>query len=57
MKDVGIESGNSPAPQLYNLKDDIGEKKNLADAYPDKVKELDQLLKNEISKNTSAIRH
>ena len=52
MKEVGIESGNSPSPQLYNLRDDIGEKNNLANTYPDKVKELDQLLKNEVSKGT-----
>jgi arylsulfatase A len=24
-------------PQLYNLKDDIGEKNNLANQYPEKV--------------------
>jgi len=32
--------------ELYNLKDDIGEKDNLADKAPDKVKELLALLKN-----------
>lgn len=41
---VGIESGNSPEPQLYNLKEDIGEKHNVANQLPDKVKELDALL-------------
>jgi len=41
---TGIETGNSLQAQLYNLKDDIGEKKNLADAYPAKVKELAALL-------------
>jgi len=41
---VGIESGNSPEPQLYNLKEDIGEKHNVANQFPDKVKELDALL-------------
>ena len=30
--------------ELYNLKDDIGEKKNLADQMPDKVKQLDALI-------------
>ncbi|MCX6898086.1 MAG: arylsulfatase [Verrucomicrobia bacterium] len=38
--------------ELYNLADDIGEKKNLADAQPEKVKELraklDALLKNAV---------
>lgn len=37
---VAIETGCLPTPQLYNLKEDIGEKNNLADQYPDKVKEL-----------------
>ncbi|WP_255486791.1 sulfatase family protein [Mucilaginibacter sp. SP1R1] len=41
---VGIETGNSPEPQLYRLKDDIGEKHNLATQYPEKVKELAELL-------------
>jgi arylsulfatase A-like enzyme len=36
--------GNSDRFELYNLKDDIGETKNLADAMPDKVKELDALV-------------
>ncbi|MVN20487.1 sulfatase family protein [Mucilaginibacter arboris] len=39
-----IETGSAPGPQLYNLKDDIGEKNNLAAKYPDKVKELAALL-------------
>ena len=39
-----IETGNSIEPQLYNLKDDIGERNNLAAKYPEKVKELAQLL-------------
>jgi arylsulfatase A-like enzyme len=41
---VGIETGNSTEPQLYNLKEDIGEKHNLAAQYPEKVKELGALL-------------
>lgn len=43
-KAVNIELGNSPEPQLYNLKNDKGEKKNLAAEYPQKVKELESLL-------------
>ena len=39
-----IETGNLTAPQLYNLTDDIGETKNLAEKFPDKVKELSSLL-------------
>jgi arylsulfatase A-like enzyme len=38
------ETGNSPEPQLYNLKKDIGEKENLAAQYPEKIKEMQQLL-------------
>ena len=41
---TNIETGNLPTPQLYNLKDDVGEKNNLADKYPEKVKELEKLL-------------
>jgi arylsulfatase A-like enzyme len=39
-----IESGLSHKPQLYNLEEDIGESNNLADQYPDKVKEMQNLL-------------
>lgn len=41
---TGIESGNSPEPQLYNLAKDPGEKINLADEHPEKVQELAALL-------------
>lgn len=41
---TNIETGNLPTPQLYNLKEDIGEKNNLAEKYPEKVKELAELL-------------
>ncbi len=41
---VNIESGSSKEPQLYNLKTDIGEQNNLANQYPEKVKELAALL-------------
>ena len=37
---TNIETGNNPKPQLYNLKDDIGEKNDLAEKYPDKLTEL-----------------
>jgi arylsulfatase A len=42
---VNIELGNSPTAQLYNLKSDIGEKKNLAAENPDRVRELAEQLK------------
>ena len=36
--------GNDTLPQLYNLKDDAGETKNLATENPVKLKELETLL-------------
>ena len=42
---TNTETGNDPMPQLYNLKNDIGEKINLAEKYPDLVNELSALLK------------
>ncbi|MGK2863419.1 MAG: sulfatase family protein [Chitinophagaceae bacterium] len=41
---TNIETGNLPTPQLYNLKEDIGETNNLAEKYPEKVKELAEIL-------------
>ncbi len=43
-KDTNTELGNLPEPQLYNLTDDPGETKNVALAYPEKVKEMQALL-------------
>ena len=45
LKLTNTETGNSPNPQLYDLKNDIGEKNNLAEKYPEKVKELAELLR------------
>lgn len=47
---VAIETGNSNEPQLYNLKDDVGEKNNLFKKYPEKVQELETLLEKEINR-------
>lgn len=47
---VNIESGNDTLPQLYNLKEDIGEKTNLAKDNPLIVKELTELI-NDIRNN------
>lgn len=44
MKEKNMETGNSKKPQLYNLKEDIGETKNLSTKYPEKVLELAKLL-------------
>lgn len=41
---TGIESGNSPQPQLYNLKKDPGEQDNLAAKHPDIVDRLKEML-------------
>lgn len=41
---VNIELGNLKEPQLYNLNRNRGEKKNLANQYPEKVKELQEML-------------
>jgi arylsulfatase A len=42
---TGIETGNLSSPQLYDLSNDIGERYNLAEKYPEKVKALSELLK------------
>lgn len=47
---TNIELGNSPQEQLYNLKTDVGEKTNLADKYPAKVRRLKAILQKEMSK-------
>lgn len=44
MKEKNMETGNNPMPQLYNLRNDHAEKNNLATKYPEKVKELSELL-------------
>jgi arylsulfatase A-like enzyme len=43
-RDTNTELGNLPEPQLYNLKDDPGETKNLAEENPEKVAELKAIL-------------
>jgi arylsulfatase A-like enzyme len=40
-----IETGADPAPQLYDLKSDIGEKKNLAAAQPERVQKMAETLR------------
>lgn len=42
-----IELGNLPEDQLYNLSEDPGETKNLAEQFPEKVRELKSLLEKE----------
>jgi arylsulfatase A-like enzyme len=49
---TNIETGNALTPQLYNLNEDIGEQTNLADRFPQKTKELADLLETVRSKST-----
>lgn len=42
---TNIESGHAERPQLYNLSVDPGERTNLAEREPAKLKELEQILK------------
>jgi arylsulfatase A-like enzyme len=44
-RNVNIELGNDPEPQLYNLKSDIGEKNNVASDHPEVVREMAALIK------------
>ena len=45
-----IELGNDTLPQLYNLKNDIGEKNNLYLDNPEKLEELKNILEAEKNK-------
>lgn len=47
---TNTELGNSPEDQLYNLKEDIGEKNNVASEHPDIVAKLKKILETESSK-------
>ncbi|MBV9470870.1 MAG: sulfatase-like hydrolase/transferase, partial [Abitibacteriaceae bacterium] len=48
--ETGIELGNDPNPQLYDLTNDPGETKNVADAHPAQVQEMRALLAAERAK-------
>ncbi len=37
---TNTETGNDPAPQLYDLSKDVGEKTNVAAEHPDRVKQM-----------------
>jgi arylsulfatase A-like enzyme len=43
-KFTNTELGNDPTPQLYNLSNDLGERKNVANQYPDRVQQMKQQL-------------
>jgi len=44
LRHVSIETGFITEPQLYNLKDDIGERNNLAEQHPEKTERLAALI-------------
>jgi arylsulfatase A-like enzyme len=52
LKNKAIPTGLQSEPQLYNLKDDPAESHNLADQYPDKLRELSSRLKEIMKSNT-----
>ena len=39
-RSVNMETGNDTLPQLYNIKNDVGQQKNLATTNPEKLNEL-----------------
>lgn len=41
---TNTEMGNDPAPQLYDLSNDLGERNNLAAQYPERVKAMQERL-------------
>lgn len=47
---TNTELGNSEDEQLYNLHEDVGEKQNVAEKYPDKVKDMKLVLEREKQK-------
>ena len=49
-KETNTELGNAPEDQLYNLKEDIGEKENVATAHPEEVERLKAILDKEKNK-------
>ncbi len=44
-KNTNTELGNDTVPQLYDLSSDAGETRNVAGKFPDRVKEMDALLR------------
>jgi len=45
MKTTAIDPDVDGNVELYNLKDDLGQKNNLAKQHPEKLEEMKQLLK------------
>ncbi len=53
-KATNIELGNDPKPQLYDLKNDIGEKVNVAAKHPEIVERMAKLLKDSRGKDNKS---
>lgn len=45
IKETNTELGNDSHPQLYNLKEDLGERNNRAAEFPELVKQMDEQLR------------
>jgi arylsulfatase A-like enzyme len=56
-KNTNIELGNDPNPQLYHLGKDPGETRNVAGANPQKLRELEILLKTVKGKDASRVNY
>lgn len=54
-KAVNIEMGNAKEYQLYNLKEDIGEQRNLANLKPEKLEEMKKTYKHIIGDDTPVV--
>ena len=44
---TSVETGNFPSDQLYNLKNDLSEKNNVAGQHPKEVQRLKKILERE----------
>lgn len=53
-QNTDTETGNDPQVQLYNLAEDLGERKNLASENPERVREMARLLQTEKAKGFPA---
>lgn len=52
-KDTKALADGLPAIQLYDMRKDLGERRNLAEEHPEKVAELKQLLKQQVANGRS----
>lgn len=52
-----VETGNYPAPQLYNMRDELYERKNVAEKYPEQTARLANILQIERNKFNNQSTH